>query len=188
MSGEYLDDAYVYAEVIRLLQDLSIWTKNPMFYIQLLCKTVTLHKGGTELASFLMGRVVNMEGLLGGGDENDGNGCEKVWFLHLIARQFDPMVAVAEKVLRMFPTAASVQDERGETPLHVAVSQGFPPSMDLVRLLLAYCPRAAEMKSSSGKLPIHLLCCHSELPSVECLEVLLKVCIEKHRSIETQSW
>ena len=176
------------AEVILLTSKLSGWTATPSFYLHLLHKTIVLHEE-LELSSLLdrlsgcpssdpsSSAAVPLTAISSSSSSSSSRDIDAMAFLlHLIARQRRPVVALAEKVLRLCPAAASQLDDLGQTPLHVA-AQGDPPSAELVRLLLACSPAAAAMPSTTGKLPIHeLLSGHSrQHPCFVSLSELLRV-------------
>jgi ankyrin repeat protein len=154
-------------EIIRVISQLSRWTKTPVFYSQLLYRTVTLCEE-YELSSFLI-------------DQNETLVRESFMtvtsmsVLHLIALQRNPVLALAEKILHLCPATASSCDIRGETPLHIAL-QAETPNVALVALMLKHNPTAATVKSSNGQLPIHMLFArNAEYPCLSCLRLLLQV-------------
>jgi ankyrin repeat protein len=93
--------------------------------------------------------------------------------LHAIALQRRPVLALAEKVILLYPEFSC--DALGETPLHAAL-QADTPNVELVTLLLKHNPKAATVMSNNGKLPIHMLFAqNAQYPCLSCLRLLLKV-------------
>lgn len=58
------------------------------------------------------------------------------------------------------PLSASVINNKGETALHMAVSQ-TKPNLKIIRKLLDLNPLAAQYQNCNGNLPLHLLCLRS---------------------------
>lgn len=151
------------SEAIRTITGLSRGTKTPLFYTQLLFKSLALQEE-LELSSFIVDQIEDLTMTLHG-----------VPVLHLIVMQSNPVVALADKVLTQCPAAGEAVNSAGETALHV-VLQADSPCVELVRVLLQHCPHAATVLSSRGKLPIHMLFAHNtQHLCLSSLKLLLRV-------------
>lgn len=162
-------------EVIRMTLKLSQWTKTPIFYSQLLYKSITMLEE-YELSSFLIDQIENL------GRESFMT-ITSMSILHVLALQRRPVLALAEKVVSLYPKSVSSRNTLGETPLHVAL-QSDSPSVELVIFLLRHDPKAATVLTNDGKLPIHMLFTrHKEYPCLSCLKLLLKVLYVLHLTV-----
>lgn len=153
--------------IIGITLQLSRWTKTPVFYAQLLCKSLTLLEE-FEFCSFLIDQI-----------ENFGRDCfmstTSMSLLHVLALQRNPVIALVEKAIFLHPDSVSSRNSLGETPLHIAL-QSDTPSVKLVTLFLMQDPKAATILSNNGKLPIHMLFArNAQYPCLSCLRLLLKV-------------